>query len=77
MSVEIKAIRKELDEFKLQLDDISRKESELLNKKENIEIEWRKKKVKEKDGKNRDDLENLAKKQKTIKELAMFVVQLY
>jgi len=53
------------------LDDISRKESELLNKRENYEIEVRKKKMKENDGKTKDELEVLAKKQKTIKELAM------
>lgn len=68
---EIASINKELKEFKQQLDDISRKESELLNKKENYEIEVRKKKMKENEGKFQADLENLAKKQKTIKELAM------
>ena len=68
---EIASIQKELKEFKQQLDEISRKESELLNKKENYEIEVRKKKMKENEGKFQADLENLAKKQKTIKELAM------
>lgn len=64
LTAEISAIQKELDEFKLQLGDISRKESELLNKKENFEIENRKKK-------NQKDKDILDKKQNTIKELQM------
>lgn len=65
LTAEISAIQKELDEFKLQLGDISRKESELLNKKENFEINNRKKK------KNQRDKDELDKKQNTIKELQM------
>lgn len=65
LTAEISAIQKELDEFKLQLGDISRKESELLNKKENFEINNRKKK------KNQKDKDELDKKQNTIKELQM------
>ena len=71
MTIEINSIRKELDEFKLQLDEISRKESELLNKRENYEIEVRKKKIRGNNGNLKDELEILAKNQKTIKEIAM------
>lgn len=68
--MEIKAIKKELEEFKLQLDDISRKDSELLNKKESYEIELRKMKLKQKDKKT-TELIDLTKKQKQVNELSM------